>query len=170
MMRTTRLLGILTLCFFAMSLTIGCGGGDEPASSSSESSQSDAPPAEDDESPEEPEEATPEEDSTEPESPAEEKESAEKPKTTTSNGAKGTGSVSGVIKFKGAAPELPVLIQKGDKTAKDSEVCAAEAVPDESLVVNKENNGIANVFVYMRKAPEGAPEADPASEPIIFDQ
>ncbi|MBD3671995.1 MAG: carboxypeptidase regulatory-like domain-containing protein [Planctomycetaceae bacterium] len=164
MTRPTRLLAILTLGLFSISLTIGCGGGDESDSSSSKPSDAVAPTAD-----EEPEEEAPVAEKIE-EPAAPEEKPAEKPKTTTSNEAGGMGSIKGVIKLTGAIPELPVLIKQGDSTAKDSEVCAAEPVPDESLVVNSANSGIANVFIYMRKAPKGAPESEPSSEPVIFDQ
>lgn len=163
MTHPNKLFVILTLCVFSVSLTVGCGGGDESADSSSDSGATVAPSSDDDDA----------SDETSADSGSEEKGSSsekEEPEPTTSTDAGGTGSVTGVIKLTGEAPELPVLVKKGDSSAKDAEVCAAEAVPNQSLVVNSENNGIANVFVYMRKAPEKAPETEPSSEPVIFDQ
>ncbi len=49
--------------------------------------------------------------------------------------------------------EVPPLFMKGAPDVKDPEVCAAVDMPDDSLVVNPANNGIANVFIYLRKAP-----------------
>jgi len=79
--------------------------------------------------------------------------------------AKLTGSVSFSDDFKALAP----LVAKGGST-KDPAVCgASEEIPNEELVVNPENKGIANVFVFLPKAPTGykAPKAD---KELIFDQ
>jgi len=70
-----------------------------------------------------------------------------------------TGSIEGQIIFDGAAPVLPPKVAKGDPTAKDKEVCAVNEVPDESLVVDPTTKGIANVVVYLKKAPAGMPAA-----------
>lgn len=80
----------------------------------------------------------------------------------------GTGILKGKITLKGAAPELPPLVKKGDPAAKDSAVCAAMNVADESLIVK--GGAIANVVIYLQKSPAGykAP-AVPANE-VIFDQ
>lgn len=81
-----------------------------------------------------------------------------------------TGTLKGVITFDGSIPEMKPLIAKGDKNTKDAEVCAADAVPDESLVVDPASKGIANVFVYLNKAPAGYKAAPAPSEPVVFDQ
>jgi len=81
------------------------------------------------------------------------------------DGAKLTGSVSFSDDFKALAP----LVAKGGST-KDPAVCgASEEIPNEELVVNPENKGIANVFVFLPKAPTGykPPKAD---KELIFDQ
>ena len=68
--------------------------------------------------------------------------------------------------------DVPVRFKKGDPTVKDPTVCAAADMPDDTLVVNPDNNGIANVFIYLRKAPADVhPELKmvPASK-ITFDQ
>jgi len=49
--------------------------------------------------------------------------------------------------------DVPIRYKKGDPTLKDPAVCAVADIPDDSLVVNPTNNGIANVFIYLRKAP-----------------
>jgi hypothetical protein len=43
------------------------------------------------------------------------------------------------------------------------------AIPDQSLVVNQENNGVENVFVYLRTKPKGY-KGKPPEDPIVFDQ
>ncbi|MEZ6060806.1 MAG: carboxypeptidase regulatory-like domain-containing protein [Planctomycetaceae bacterium] len=78
-----------------------------------------------------------------------------------------TGSFSGVILFDGNVVELPPLVAAG-AAVKDAEVCSAEPVADESLVVG-ENKGIANVFVYLRRAPKGY-KGEAPKEPVVIDQ
>ncbi|MFM8218570.1 MAG: hypothetical protein ACKOJF_06560, partial [Planctomycetaceae bacterium] len=84
----------------------------------------------------------------------------------------GYGNLFGQITLDGTAPEVKFLHRKGDGAVKDSTVCAAEDTPDESIVVNAANKGLANVVVYLDKAPAGIkPElATPPSEPVVFDQ
>ncbi len=86
--------------------------------------------------------------------------------------AQGWGSVEGQFILDGAIPALDPLVVKGDKAAKDPEVCAVAGVPNESLVVNSENNGIANICLYLRKAPSSIhPDlASSAEDEVEFDQ
>lgn len=88
--------------------------------------------------------------------------------------AAGYGNLVGTITYEGTPRELPVLVAKDDPKVKpdDRAVCAAEPVPDESLVVNPDNKGIANVIVFLEKRPANIkPElAKPPSEPVLFDQ
>lgn len=72
----------------------------------------------------------------------------------------------GRITVSGKVPELADLLAKGGAT-KDA-VCAEEAVPDQSIVVSSDG-GLANVFVYMKKAPRSnVPE--PTGESPLIDQ
>ncbi|MDA0283550.1 MAG: hypothetical protein O3B13_02535 [Planctomycetota bacterium] len=65
------------------------------------------------------------------------------------------GRITGRVVFDGARPALSPLMRKGASKV-DAAICAASAdIPDESLLVG-ENGGIANVFVYLPKAPKGA--------------
>lgn len=76
------------------------------------------------------------------------------------------GSISGTILFDGTAPKLPPLVAKGTAKA-DPTVCAKdESIPNESLVVGKDG-GIANVFVYLAKAPNGVEFDKPESQPVL---
>lgn len=86
--------------------------------------------------------------------------------------AKGYGSLSGTITFDGDAPAPKPLIAAGDSTVKDAAVCAAVAIPDESLVVNPSSKGVANVVIFLEKRPANIkPElAKPPEEPAMFDQ
>jgi hypothetical protein len=81
------------------------------------------------------------------------------------------GSVEGQFLFDGESPDLPALVAKGDKTAKEPR-CAVEGVPDESLVVNSANKGIANICLYIRKAPATIhPDLKESKEKeVVFDQ
>jgi hypothetical protein len=94
------------------------------------------------------------------------------PVESTSAAPAGYGNLFGQITFEGSAPEVKLLHRKGDGAVKDSSVCAAEDTPDESIVVNAANKGLANVVVYLDKAPANIkPElATPPSEPAVFDQ
>ncbi|MEZ6129943.1 MAG: carboxypeptidase regulatory-like domain-containing protein [Planctomycetaceae bacterium] len=82
--------------------------------------------------------------------------------------AGGVGSIVGRVQFQGGDMNLAPLFVKG-ADIKDKEVCAAVDVPDERLVLGADN-GVANVFVFMKKAPKGAPKMTPPTEPLIFDQ
>lgn len=95
-----------------------------------------------------------------------------KPKEKVAPQAKSENSYTGPAKFfgrvtvSGKAPELPPLLAKGGAT-KDP-LCAEMAVPNQSVVVS-EDGGLANVFVYMKKAPrKGVPE--PSGEKDEIDQ
>lgn len=63
------------------------------------------------------------------------------------------GSIKGQVIFDGNVPTLKPLVAKGDSAAKDASVCAADGVPDESLVVDPESKGIAHVVVWLAKKP-----------------
>lgn len=63
------------------------------------------------------------------------------------------GTVKGEVKVAGIVPRLPSLVNNGDKV-KDAEVCSANAIPDESIVVDPGSNGLANVAVYLVTKPD----------------
>lgn len=82
----------------------------------------------------------------------------------------GVGTFHGHVRLVGSVPALPLppLIKKGDSSAKDSGSCAADDVPNQKLIVSGDN-GVANVFIYLAKAPKGVPfELD--TEKKTFDQ
>lgn len=84
----------------------------------------------------------------------------------------GYGNLVGTITFDGSVPAYPALVNAGDSSVKDAAVCAAAAIPDETLVVNSENKGIANVVIFLEKRPGNIkPElAKPPTDPVFFDQ
>jgi hypothetical protein len=88
--------------------------------------------------------------------------------------AAGYGTLVGTIRYEGTPKELPPLVAAGDPTLKpeDRTVCAATAVPDESLVVNPAGNGLANAIVFLEKRPSNIkPElAQPSADSVFFDQ
>lgn len=80
------------------------------------------------------------------------------------------GTIKGSVILKGDIP-APVLMHAKGANIKDGEVCAKEDTYKDDLVVNKENGGIANVFVYLRRAPKDIhPEAAKPAPKVIFDQ
>jgi len=69
------------------------------------------------------------------------------------------GTLTGTVVFDGTPPSLTPKVGQGQAKV-DPTICAKDgAIPDESLVVSS-GGGVANVFVYLDKAPKGAnPEA-----------
>lgn len=88
--------------------------------------------------------------------------------------AQGHGDLVGQVVYDGDQPKLVLKVKKGDATAKDAAVCAANDVVSDELVVNPENKGIQHVFVFLRSRvsksdiPE---ELQKSKEPtVVFDQ
>jgi len=84
------------------------------------------------------------------------------------------GDFTGQIVFDGEIPEVEIKVKKGDPTAKDAAVCAAQDVVSEELVVNPENKGIQHVFVFLRSKVSKSDipaELQKSKEPtVVFDQ
>ena len=79
------------------------------------------------------------------------------------------GSISGTILFDGTVPKLPPEVAQGSAKA-DPAICAKDGnIPNESLIVGG-GGGIANVFVYLSKAPKGATFDKPATQPFLDQQ
>ena len=155
----------------ALAVITGCSDGGDGGStaSSSKPAKSEAPAKQDEAS--ETEAPVKDEPVAANESPADAK--APEPKPTPAPAKKitdpnATGSFFGKIVLDGDAPELAPLAKADDENLKDKEVCGMGDVPDESLVVG-EGNGIANVFVYLRRAPKGF-KSEPPAEAVILDQ
>lgn len=81
----------------------------------------------------------------------------------------GTGALKGTILFNGEVPTLKLKVMKGDGSVKDPAVCAAQDIPDDTLVIDPKTKGIANIFVYLDKAPAGYKHTPPTDE-VVFDQ
>lgn len=82
--------------------------------------------------------------------------------------AGGFGTFQGQVVLTGAAPTLRPLIAAG-ADVKDKEVCAAVDVPDERVTLAADG-GVANVFIYLQKAPSGGKPVQSEGEDVIFDQ
>lgn len=146
----------VTVCF---SLIIaGCGGGDAPAPSSGTSSSTTPSEHTSAESPNKPSETESVSVTTE----------AEKNAPAEESGA--TGTLVGSVVFKGDFKPLPLIHQAGTEGVKDGAICAKHDVPNQSLLVNPEGNGVANAFVYLSKAPKGYTKGEPPTEPLVMDQ
>jgi plastocyanin len=81
------------------------------------------------------------------------------------------GTVTGQYVFSGDIPKPELLFAKG-AASKDPEVCSAEDTFKDDLVINADSRGIANIFVYLAKAPAKVhPDLKAAAESTItFDQ
>lgn len=75
---------------------------------------------------------------------------------------------TGRITVDGQFTPLPPLVRAGDSTAKDAAVCAAVAVPNESVLIT--DGGLADVFIYAKRAPAGVDVPPPSAEPVVLDQ
>ena len=78
------------------------------------------------------------------------------------------GNFRGRIVLTGSAPTLSLIHAKG-ANIKDAVVCSAEDMPNEKLLIGA-NNGVANVFINIRKVPKGTPKPSPTEEAVLFDQ
>lgn len=81
-----------------------------------------------------------------------------------------TGSISGKILFAGDVPAPKILVEKGNPAVKDAQVCAAQNVLSEEIVIDPATKGLKNVFIYMRKAPAKYKLGDPEVPVLKLDQ
>ena len=78
-----------------------------------------------------------------------------------------TVTFKGRVTIEGARPQLPALVAAGDANVKD-EVCKENDVPDDS--VRGEGDGLADVFIYVRKMPDGVEVPATPEDPVALDQ
>lgn len=80
------------------------------------------------------------------------------------------GTITGKITVKGDLPEAVLRFKKG-QAAKDPEVCSATDVYDNTLLIDKDTNGVANCFVYLYKTPDEINDTDfDPKATVYFDQ
>ena len=81
------------------------------------------------------------------------------------------GTISGQIVVTGDVP-APELLHAKDAPVKDAATCAAIDTYKDDLVIDADSNGLANVFIYLPKAPKSVhPDLKkPAPAVVIFDQ
>ena len=77
----------------------------------------------------------------------------------------GVGTLTGTVTFVGTPPTLPPLMREGQ--AKDA-TCAKQTIPDQKLVVDS-SGGVANVVIFLAKAPPGAAVPPPPTDVVDFD-
>lgn len=81
------------------------------------------------------------------------------------------GDIQGQVVLDGAVPTVTPLVDAGNKTVRDWEVCGEKGVPDESLVVNADNKGIRYAVIYLSKKPANMPATlPPPPKEVEFDQ
>lgn len=80
------------------------------------------------------------------------------------------GDVKGQFVLDGDIPKLSPLLSVGPAPA--ANLCTTKDVPDESLVVNPENKGIANIILFPSRTPKDINPALAAipEEPAVQDQ
>ncbi len=78
----------------------------------------------------------------------------------------GFGTFKGKVVFQGTPPKLESLTAQAE--TKEA-ICAKAGIPNDKLVIG-EGNGVANVFVFLPKAPPGVPVPPPSDEAVKFDQ
>jgi plastocyanin len=83
----------------------------------------------------------------------------------------GWGTLKGRVVFVGDVPLLQPLVAKGSDV-KDAQVCAAQDVPNEKLIVDPTTKGVRNAIVYIPRPTTVNPAAQAAAEKAVveFDQ
>jgi hypothetical protein len=80
------------------------------------------------------------------------------------SGEKGT-TFKGRVVVKGDVPTIPAIKPSGT----DAFCIDLGEIPQDEVIVG-EGNGLADVFVWVRKAPSGVEVPDPPTEPAVLDQ
>jgi plastocyanin len=75
----------------------------------------------------------------------------EDPGTAAAVKAEGWGTLKGRILFGGTPPQSKVLVAKGATNAQNAEVCAAQTITSQYLVVDPDSKGVQYAMVYIPK-------------------
>lgn len=81
----------------------------------------------------------------------------------------GYGDVTGRITLQGEGPKLRPIVRPTDLKPRNAALCGEIDIPNDSLVVNRENLGIQNVLIYLRKPPKEPlhPELEKSKEKTL---
>ncbi len=82
----------------------------------------------------------------------------------------GYGTLRGRIILDGAAPSLPTTVQQAQIKPADAAVCVFGEIPHHENLIVAADGALANVFVYLPKAPPGTKQPEGTPEPVKFDQ
>ncbi len=82
----------------------------------------------------------------------------------------GYGTLKGSVVLRGNPPTLSPTILQSQIKADDAAVCVFEEIPHQENLQVGANGALANVFVYLPRAPKGARPSAAAPEPVKFDQ
>jgi plastocyanin len=86
--------------------------------------------------------------------------------------AAGFGTLKGRVTFAGNPPPPTVLVPQGDTSKKDPQVCAAQTITSQRLIVDPETKGVRYALVYIPRPTAVSPEAESAAKAAnpVFDQ
>ncbi|MBX3440020.1 MAG: hypothetical protein KF861_21195 [Planctomycetaceae bacterium] len=82
----------------------------------------------------------------------------------------GYGTLRGRVVLDGPAPSLPPILQQDQIKPADAAVCVYEKMPRHENLVVAADGALANVFIYLPKAPPGTKQPEGTLEPLKFDQ
>lgn len=78
------------------------------------------------------------------------------------------GTIKGQVTVTGTVSELPVLVKSGEPATKDSSICAAADIPNESIIINPRSKGLANVVFWLSQKPTSIhPDLIKSKEPEV---
>ncbi len=83
--------------------------------------------------------------------------------------AEGFGTLKGRVVYGGDPPAPRMLVAKGDKSAKNAEVCAVNGVPAQELLVDPATKGVQYALVYLPHPTAVKPEAESAAKAATID-
>ena len=80
------------------------------------------------------------------------------------------GSITGQFVLEGDAPPREIAVKAG-APVNNAPICSAADIPSDSLIIDPETSGIADIFIYLPKAEKIHPKLkESAQKEVIFDQ